>query len=70
MNICTNCDSKDDYNYSLNIGLCNRCIGEKLEGLEETVRWMLKDIDYRNEGTGIGNSDSPEVVRARELIEG
>ncbi len=40
MNTCTECGSEDDYNFSLNIGLCNACIGKKIERLEEENRWI------------------------------
>ena len=41
-NKCKNCDSKDDYNYIINNGLCNGCIGEQLEQLQaqlDKLRW-------------------------------
>lgn len=31
------CGNEEDYNFALNIGLCNGCIGEKLEQLEQTI---------------------------------
>jgi len=31
---CKLCGCLNDYNYTLNIGLCNRCIGEKLDKLQ------------------------------------
>lgn len=66
---CKICKCTDDYNYSLNMGLCNVCVETLILDLQQTVRWMLKDIDYRNEQTGIDKADSPEVALARKLIE-
>lgn len=37
---CTKCGNTENYNFALNIGLCDICIGEKLEeleGLRDTV---------------------------------
>ncbi len=67
--ICKNCGSDKDYNFSINMGLCETCIMGHIADLEETVRWMLADIDFRNEGTGIDKEDSPEVAKARKLVE-
>lgn len=48
-NGCKQCGSKDNYNFALNIGLCNRCIGENLEQLQaenERLRTHIKiEID-------------------------
>jgi len=35
---CRKCGNKDDYNFALNIGLCNPCIGEELEQLHAEKR--------------------------------
>jgi len=37
-NKCEKCGSEDNYNYALNIGLCNSCIGAKLEAMETELK--------------------------------
>jgi len=32
---CKKCGNTDNYNFALNIGLCDICIGEQIEELEE-----------------------------------
>lgn len=32
---CTKCGNTDNYNFALNIGLCDICIGEELEKIKE-----------------------------------
>ncbi len=44
MNACTECGSKDNYNFALNIGLCDVCIGEKLEQLQTELAKAKKRI--------------------------
>lgn len=34
---CTKCGNEDNYNFVLNIGLCNPCIGERIEELEKAL---------------------------------
>ena len=33
-NTCKECGDKDNYNFALDVGLCNPCVGEKLEELD------------------------------------
>ncbi len=43
MKKCETCGDEQDYNFALNIGLCNGCIGEKLEQLQAELdkhRWI------------------------------
>ena len=39
------CGNEEDYNFALNIGLCNGCIGEKLEQLEVDLAEKDKRIE-------------------------
>ena len=42
-NQCTKCNSKDNYNFAIDNGLCNSCIAERLEQLEADLdkhRWI------------------------------
>lgn len=46
MNTCE-CGNTDDYNFSINNGLCNGCIAEKLDELDrvkEENRWIPVDV--------------------------
>ena len=45
MSICETCGNEKDYNFALNIGLCNGCIGEKLEQLEVDLAEKDKRIE-------------------------
>ena len=36
-NQCTKCNSKDNYNFAIDNGLCNSCIAEKLEQQQSVV---------------------------------
>lgn len=48
---CTKCGNTDNYNFTLNIGLCDICIGEKLERVDELEAEIKKVCDYiNNEG--------------------
>jgi hypothetical protein len=45
---CSKCGSKDNYNFALNIGLCNICISKELERiieLEENIRYAIGGIE-------------------------
>lgn len=33
--VCTKCGNTDNYNFALNIGLCDICIGEELDEVEQ-----------------------------------
>jgi len=35
---CKKCGNKDNYNFALNIGLCNSCIGNELDKID---RWRV-----------------------------
>ena len=41
--ICTNCGS-EDVNFAINIGLCDACIGERLEKLEDENEGLKEDV--------------------------
>lgn len=45
---CTKCGDTDNYNFALNIGLCNMCIGEKLEELEAENKELQEILHYGN----------------------
>lgn len=38
MNKCIKCGNKENYNFQLDIGLCNQCISAKLERMEDALR--------------------------------
>lgn len=40
---CTECGNEDKYNFALNIGLCDSCIGEKLEQVDE-LKTQLEEL--------------------------
>jgi len=43
MNVCKKCGNKNNYNFALNIGLCDLCIGAELERLQtelDKYRWI------------------------------
>ena len=42
---CKKCGSKDNYNFALNIELCNPCIGEELESLEAENKQAIKFLE-------------------------
>ena len=41
--ICTNCKSKDNYNFVINNGLCDTCIAERLDELEAELNTAKED---------------------------
>jgi len=41
-NKCEKCGNEKDYNFALNIGLCNQCIIAKIEKLEEALGDILE----------------------------
>lgn len=49
---------------------CPLCLQAANNALKKTVTWMLADLDFRNEGTDLPITDSPEVAKAREQIKG
>ena len=42
--ICTNCKSKDNYNFVINNGLCDTCIAGRLDELEAELDTAKKRI--------------------------
>ncbi len=44
--ICTNCKSKDNYNFVINNGLCNPCIAERLDELEAELAAADRQIGW------------------------
>jgi len=47
-NNCKKCGSENNYNFELNIGLCNPCIGKELERLENGLTAKDKEIESGN----------------------
>lgn len=45
---CT-CGHPDDYNYAINNGLCNSCIAEKLDQLEDKNKQLRKERQTRRQ---------------------
>ena len=41
---CTKCGNTDNYNFALNIGLCDICIGEELGRIKELERRLLEHL--------------------------
>lgn len=40
--VCKNCGDINNYNFALNIGLCDPCIGAKLDKLESDQKMLLE----------------------------
>ena len=73
MNTCTECGNKDNYNFALNIGLCNPCIGKligKLEDenkrLQEENRWILVGERLPEEGQYSGLSERVHTLNLNQ----
>lgn len=41
----------------------------ELQGIAETLDWMIKHFDFMNQQTGLHTEDSQELKDAKELLE-
>lgn len=41
---CKKCGSKENYNFALNIGLCNPCIGKRIKKLEDEIQEVSNQL--------------------------
>jgi len=64
-NECTKCGSKDNYNFALNIGLCNVCIINELERikeLEEAIEKAIPLICDDNDFVGLSEIKAIDIL--------
>ena len=61
---CSKCGDTDNYNFALNIGLCNGCIGEKLERIEEA----LERIQIWSQAYPLSAFPKPNLEKARQIL--
>lgn len=73
MRQCKKCGNEDNYNFVLNIGLCNPCIGAEIEQLQAKNE-RLKERIFEAARSAIGKYDpnAPPLTKnkfANELVE-
>jgi len=62
---CRKCGSKDNYNFALNIGLCNTCISNELERitkLEEAIEKAIPLICHDNDFVGLSEIKAIDIL--------
>lgn len=52
--VCKKCRGKDNYNFVLNIGLCDPCIGTELERLQKIVNSFRVQCTAAMKATSLG----------------
>ena len=60
---CTKCGSTENYNFVLNIGLCDPCIGGRIEELEDDYT-DLKEIQVTDYNHAVRNAERIKALEA------